>query len=161
MTKTKKNKPKPCQTFEYKITINTYGAPLQFYALKDIFKRITRESLKQTSIWKPTRKSTIAQKKEYCAICMCDILPKQHMQQLDCGHKFHKSCFLDWCKAKQNYMFAPSISCPMCREVQNMTYKQDLKFASITRYVISNEDEIVIERNLVPESSNYLSHLTG
>jgi hypothetical protein len=150
MPKSKK-KIKPCQIFEYKLTLKTYGEPIKFYGFKDIIRRIFRESIKNTNDWKPTKPYSIAKKESYCAICLNDIHKNQHVLSLSCNHQFHRTCFMTWCSSKCKQDLAPKISCPMCRELQQITYKQHLRFVAVTSYSVDDQDTLLIERNVIPE----------
>lgn len=147
-----KKKLKPTQIFEYKLTLKTYGEPLKYYGFKDIIRRLFRESLKNKEDWQPSKKHTLAKTKDFCAVCLNDININQHVYHLNCNHQFHKRCFLDWCKSRATQSLAPRISCPMCRQLQDMVYKQDSKFVAVTQYTVDEQETLIIERNVLPES---------
>ena len=49
-----------------------------------------------------------------CCICL-EQISDSSLFVTGCNHKFHKKCFLKWCKnvRKRSYM---EISCPICRK---------------------------------------------
>ena len=159
MPKTKKTKQKPCQTFEYKLVLKTYGSSLRHYALKDILNRIFEESVKYTTVWNPVVKSTIAKEKHDCSICLNAIEKNQHVAELKCKHKFHKKCFKNWCESKHTINhFAPPVTCPMCRRVEHITYKQDIKLAGVTTYSLQDDDSVFVQRNILQQKDFDKSH---
>ena len=147
-----KKKLKPTQVFEYKLTLKTYGEPLKYYGFKDIIRRLFRESLRHQDAWKPCKKHKIAKTENFCAICLDTIHVNQHIYDMNCSHQFHKKCFLNWCKSKATQSLAPKISCPMCRQLQDMNYKQENNFVAVTQYTVDDQDTLIIERNVIPES---------
>lgn len=50
------------------------------------------------------KKSKIKQSE--CPICYEEYL-NEDIKNLECGHKFHKKCIVEWCKI--------TLNCPMCR----------------------------------------------
>lgn len=146
----KKDKLKPEQTFVYKIELKTYGTALRYYAFKDIMRTIFKETMR-TSDWKPNRPHSIAKKNSQCCICLNDIKKNQHIQLLDCKHKFHNACFKQWCKSKAEHTFAPTVTCPLCRAKQDIHYVGDYKFAAVTKYIVEDDDTVVVERSILPQ----------
>ena len=47
-----------------------------------------------------------------CSICMEDVISRQEMKTLPCGHKFHSGCMDKWSNSSQNN----SHLCPLCRQ---------------------------------------------
>jgi len=151
MPKTKKkDKVKPEQTFVYKITLKTYGSALRYYAFKDIMRSVFKETMR-TAEWKTKRPHSIAKKDDQCSICLNDIKKNQHIQRLDCKHTFHNSCFQKWCKSRAELAFAPTVTCPNCRSRQNIQFVGDFKFAAVTRYMVEDDDTVIVEREIIPQ----------
>lgn len=148
----KKHKTKPCQVFEYKLTLKTYGEPLKYYGFKDIIRRLFRDSMKGSNDWVPTKAYKIAKEPNFCVICLDSIEKNQHIHELSCRHQFHKSCFINWCKSKCKQDLGPKITCPMCRELQSMTYKLEQNHVAVTSYSVDDQDTLIIQRNVLPES---------
>ncbi|KAL7086523.1 hypothetical protein ACP275_13G007000 [Erythranthe tilingii] len=48
--------------------------------------------------------------KQECSICLSEFEPKSEINQLSCGHVFHKSCLEKWL----NYW---NTTCPLCRNL--------------------------------------------
>ncbi|XP_047938603.1 probable E3 ubiquitin-protein ligase XERICO isoform X1 [Salvia hispanica] len=46
--------------------------------------------------------------KQECSICLTEFVPKAEINQLSCGHVFHKACLEKWL----NYW---NTTCPLCR----------------------------------------------
>lgn len=46
--------------------------------------------------------------KQECSVCLIEFKPEAEINQLSCGHVFHKSCLEKWL----NYW---NITCPLCR----------------------------------------------
>ncbi|RWS18222.1 hypothetical protein B4U80_00511 [Leptotrombidium deliense] len=42
-----------------------------------------------------------------CSIC-CDVVEENAFVNLECGHRFHKTCIIQW--------FLNNQSCPLCRQ---------------------------------------------
>nr|XP_043621311.1 probable E3 ubiquitin-protein ligase XERICO [Erigeron canadensis] len=60
--------------------------------------------------------------KQECSVCLVDFKPDAEINQLSCGHVFHKSCLEKWLKCW-------NVTCPLCRnhmmipkEVEENTY---------------------------------------
>ena len=150
MPKTKKRLPKPLQTFEFRVVVKTYGSAVQHYSFKEILKRLVRNMSVSPAQFTATRPWTIAKTKGYCAVCMSDIEPKQHEVVLGCKHRFHRRCFQEWSQSRI-HGFGAQVSCPMCRSLQDVTYKQDRCFAAVTQYTVEDYDSVVIEREVLPQ----------
>ena len=152
MPKTKKKaKIKPEQTFVYKVTLKTYGTALRYYAFKDIMRSIFKETMR-TAEWKPKRPHSIAKQGGQCSICLNDIKKNQHIQRLDCKHVFHNACFQQWCRSCSELNFGSIVTCPLCRSKQNIQYIGDFQFAAVTRYMVEDDDTVVVERDIIPQN---------
>uniref|UniRef100_A0A6C0AE74 RING-type domain-containing protein n=1 Tax=viral metagenome TaxID=1070528 RepID=A0A6C0AE74_9ZZZZ len=78
--------------------------------------------------------------KYQCVICLCQI--KRNARFLECGHKFHKICHLEWRKKSQE--------CPICKNVQiDTVHPSDKLVDSLFDYFIINE--------MVEENSNKIN----
>lgn len=151
----KKDKLKPEQTFVYKVTLKTYGTALRYYAFKDIMRSIFKETMR-TADWEPKRPHNIAKEDDQCSICLNDIKKNQHIQRLDCKHKFHNACFHQWCKSKSELSFGPVVTCPLCRSKQKINFVTDFRFAAVTKYMVEDDDTVIVEREIIPQDQFHI-----
>lgn len=151
----KKDKLKPEQTFVYKVTLKTYGTALRYYAFKDIMRSIFKETMR-TADWEPKRPHSIAKEDDQCSICLNDIKKNQHIQRLDCKHKFHNACFHQWCKSKSELSFGPVVTCPLCRSKQKINFVTDFRFAAVTKYMVEDDDTVIVEREIIPQDQFHI-----
>lgn len=56
--------------------------------------------------------------KQECSVCLTEFEPNAEVNQLSCGHVFHKSCLEKWL----NYW---NITCPLCRN--NMVPQEEVE----------------------------------
>ena len=98
-----------------------------------------------------------------CIICLEDLKPKEEVKEseqkellekddlslLECGHKFHKKCISDWSKKDQG--------CPLCKAKIDVKEKEKENKTRVDKYIIFNNVlsevlKIQANRNLLNES---------
>jgi hypothetical protein len=73
-----------------------------------------------------------------CTICRNTVNRSEKIYRLDCEHRFHKECAIEWLRIKKE--------CPVCRK-QDLFFPYDNKPIAITKSKVDNTDNTERERS--------------